>query len=79
VLLLLTVTAVEPGCSSSVTDPPVAMTTSEAAPALAVAVWTGAVVGVEIVTWATAGSVNTSGAAAPSSRRTLKVMRAVNS
>jgi len=37
------------------------------------------VVAVEIVTWATAGSAKTSGAAAPSSRRTLNVMKAVYS
>jgi len=49
------------------------------APLLAVPVVTGVVVAVEIVTWAKAGRLNTNGAAAPSSRRTLNVMRAVNS
>ena len=77
-LLLLMVTAVLPAVVS-VIDPVDVIATSEGEPLLAVLVETGAVVAVEIDTWAKAGRLNTSGAAAPSSRRTLKVMRAVNS
>ena len=55
------------------------MLTSDAAPLLAVDVCTGVVVAVDIDTCAKAGMTNTKGAAAPSSRRTLKVMRAVYS
>jgi hypothetical protein len=50
-----------------------------AEPLLAVAVATGVVVAVVICTCAAAGSANASGTAAPSSKRTLNDMRAVDS
>src|SRR5689334_16275603 len=79
-LLLSIVTAAVPAAGVvRVIDPAVVMLMSEAAPLLAVDVLTGAVVAVEIETCAMAGRVKTSGAAAPSSRRILNVMRAVNS
>jgi hypothetical protein len=78
-LLLLTVTAVVFVVVGATVPDGELIVMSEGAPLLAVAVWTGVVVAVEIVTWATAGSAKTSGAAAPSSRRTLNVMKAVYS
>jgi hypothetical protein len=78
-LLLLTVTAVVLAAAGVMLPDGELMVMSEGAPLLAVAVWTGVVVAVEIVTWAAAGSVKTSGAAAPSSSRTLNVMKAVYS
>jgi hypothetical protein len=78
-LLLSTVTAAVLGWAFSVTEPPVAIVTSDAAPLFAVEVFTGAVVAVEMVTWAVAGRQNTNGAAAPSRSRTLKDMTDVYS